>query len=131
MTKDQDTLLRHVPMYVGLASLVALLVNPNAPRVIRQHHEAITAILNEAREHQTQLQSWENEGGAPHMPKAGNSAQKLAARRVQNTLQIRYTHALKLVNEAKVPGRNWGQTADAVIEERSGTGFPEPEGDAE
>jgi hypothetical protein len=64
-------------------------------------------------------------------PRAGNSAQKLAARRVQNTLNIRYTEALNLVNQAKVPECNWGQAADAVILEHAGEGLPEPEGAAE
>ena len=65
------------------------------------------------------------------MPKAGDSAQKLAARRVQNTLNIPYTRALRLVNEAKVPECNWGQAADAVLLEQAGEGFPEPQGEAE
>lgn len=64
------------------------------------------------------------------MPKAGNSAQKLAARRVQNTLNIPYTRALRLVTEAKVPDRNWGQAADVVLQEQAGPGLPDPEGAA-
>jgi urease gamma subunit len=74
------------------------------------------------------------------MTKNGNSAQKLAARRVQNVLGLRYTEALRLVTMAKVDGCNWGQAADAVILEHAGEGLPitpqewthtEPEGDAE
>lgn len=64
------------------------------------------------------------------MPKAGNSAEKLAARRVQNVLNIPYTRALRLVNAAKVPDCNWGQAADAVLLEHAGEGLPEPGEDA-
>lgn len=64
-------------------------------------------------------------------PRAGNSAQKLAARRVQNTLNIRYTEALRLVTDAKVPECNWGQAADAVLLELAGEGLPETEGGGE
>lgn len=61
------------------------------------------------------------------MPKAGNSAEKLAARRIQNTLDILYTEALALLRAAKVPEVNWGTAADVVIEEAAGPGFPEVE----
>jgi urease gamma subunit len=55
----------------------------------------------------------------------GNSAQKLAARRVQNTLQWNYTRALRAITEAKTEDTNWGQAADTVIAEQAGPGFPE------
>lgn len=58
------------------------------------------------------------------MPRAGSSAQKVATRRVQNTLQVSYTQALRWVEEKKTPEMNWGQAADAVIQEQAGTGFP-------
>jgi hypothetical protein len=59
------------------------------------------------------------------MPRAGNSAQKLAARRVQNTLGWNYTRALRAVTEAKTEDRHWGHAADAVIAEHAGPGLPE------
>lgn len=61
------------------------------------------------------------------MPKAGNSAQKKAARRVQNTLQWPYTRALRAVTEKKTPDAHWDQAADAVLQEHAGPGFPEGE----
>lgn len=65
------------------------------------------------------------------MPKNGNSAEKLAARRVQNTLNIPYARALRLVNDAKVPECNWGEAAEAVILELAGEGLPGVEGAAQ
>jgi hypothetical protein len=59
------------------------------------------------------------------MPRAGNSAQKLAARRVQNTLQWPYTKALRAVTEQKTEDINWGQAADKVLAEHAGPGLPE------
>ena len=59
------------------------------------------------------------------MPKVGNSAQKLAARRVQNTLGWRYTVALRAVMDAKTEDINWGQAADAVLAREAGPGLPE------
>ena len=59
------------------------------------------------------------------MTKAGNSAQKLAARRVQNTLGWRYTQALRAVTEEKTNEINWGQAADAVLAREAGPGLPE------
>lgn len=58
------------------------------------------------------------------MPKSGNSAEELAARRVQNVLQIPYTEALRLLRAAKVPEVNWGTAADVVIEDAIGPGLP-------
>lgn len=52
-------------------------------------------------------------------------AQRLAVRRVQNTLKIRYTRALRLVTDKKTDDINWGQAADAVIAEAAGDGFTE------
>lgn len=49
------------------------------------------------------------------MPKAGNSNQKAAARRVQRELTLPYTVALRKVTEAKTPGLSWEQAADNVI----------------
>lgn len=57
-------------------------------------------------------------------------AQKLAARRVQNTLQWPYTKALRAVMEKKTEEINWGKAADAVLAEHAGPGLFEPEGDA-
>lgn len=54
-----------------------------------------------------------------------NDAQRLAARRVQNTLHVDRTTALHLVDQAKTDEINWGQAADLVITERAGDGFPE------
>ena len=59
------------------------------------------------------------------MPKAGDSAEKRVARRVQSVLQLSYTHALRLVRAAKVPECNWSTAANVVIEEYAGPGFPE------
>lgn len=64
------------------------------------------------------------------MTKNGNNAQKLAARRVQNTLQWPYTKALRAVTEKKHAAINWGQAADVVLAEHAGPGLPETEGDA-
>jgi hypothetical protein len=56
----------------------------------------------------------------------GNTAQKLAARRVQNTLGWNYTRALRAVIQYKTDEINWGQAADAVIAAQAGPGlFPE------
>lgn len=51
------------------------------------------------------------------MPRAGNSAEKLAARRVQHILGIPYTAALRKVRERKTVDINWGQAADQVLAE--------------
>jgi hypothetical protein len=59
------------------------------------------------------------------MPKNGNSAEKRAARRVQQTLTLPYTQALRLVQEKKNPTLTWDQTADAVLTEQAGPGFEE------
>lgn len=59
------------------------------------------------------------------MTKVGNNAQKLAARRVQNTLGWRYTQALRAVTEEKTDEINWGQAADAVLAREAGPGLPE------
>jgi len=62
------------------------------------------------------------------MPKNGNSAEKLAARRVQNTLDVPYVRALRMVQEHKRPTINWGQAADRALEAHAGPGlFPEPD----
>ena len=62
------------------------------------------------------------------MTKAGNSAQKRAARRVQNVLGVRYTEALRLVTASQGPKRDWAAAADAVIAQYAGDGlFSEPE----
>lgn len=42
-----------------------LLTDPEAPARIRAAHQAISRILQEHREHEAQLECWENEGG-PH-----------------------------------------------------------------
>lgn len=60
-----------------------------------------------------------------------NRAQKLATRRVQNTLRWNYGRALRAVTEKKTPEINWGQAADAVLREQAGPGLPEPEAAAE
>lgn len=65
------------------------------------------------------------------MPQAGNSAQKLAARRVQNTLQWPYTRALRAVTEKKTPELNWGQAADVVLAEQAGPGLFEGKEDVQ
>ena len=57
------------------------------------------------------------------MPKAGNSAQKRAARRVQTTLDVPYTVALRAVTEKKTPDINWDQAADAALAEAAGPGL--------
>lgn len=60
------------------------------------------------------------------MPKVGDNAENLAARRVRNVVQIPYTDALRLVREHKTPDRNWGQAADAALAALAGPGlFPE------
>lgn len=61
------------------------------------------------------------------MTSTGNNAQKLAARRVQNTLGWRYTRALRAVTEQKSEGINWGQAADEVIAKNAGPGLFEGE----
>lgn len=55
------------------------------------------------------------------MPKAGNANEKRAARRVQCTLQIPYTEALRLVRDAKTDDINWSQAADAVLAGMAGS----------
>jgi hypothetical protein len=52
------------------------------------------------------------------MPKAGNSAEKAAARRVQKEFDFPYTLALRLVRGAKTTDRTWPETADFVIAEQ-------------
>lgn len=52
------------------------------------------------------------------MPKAGNNAEKKAARRVQEVFGFTYTSALRLVREAKTPDTNWTQAADRVLAEQ-------------
>lgn len=64
------------------------------------------------------------------MTKNGNSAEKRAARQVQNTLGLPYTTALRMVRAKKTEDTHWGQAAEAVIEEKAGPGLPDPEGDA-
>ena len=51
------------------------------------------------------------------MPKAGNSAQKAAARHVQRTLDVRYTDALNWVITVKRPEITWSEAAAIVIRE--------------
>lgn len=65
------------------------------------------------------------------MPRAGNSAQKLAARRVQNTLAWPYTRALRAVTEQKTDDINWGQAADKVLAEQADPGLFEAKEDAQ
>ncbi len=52
------------------------------------------------------------------MPRKGNTAEKAAARRVQEVLGIPYTRALRLVQEAKTENTHWGQAADRVLTEQ-------------
>jgi hypothetical protein len=55
-----------------------------------------------------------------------NTPRKLAATRVQNTLQIPRQDAFRLIDQAKTDDLNWGQTADEVIAAKAGPGlFPE------
>ena len=93
-----------------------LLTDPEAPARIRRAHRLIREVLQEAKDHQTQLECWENEGGP--VPAKGNSAEKAAARRVQRTLDIPYTLALRQVQEAKTEDIHWGQAADRVLAEQ-------------
>lgn len=43
-----------------------LLTDPETPARIERAHRSIRRVLQEAREHQTQLECWENEGGTFH-----------------------------------------------------------------
>lgn len=49
------------------------------------------------------------------MPKNGNSAEKKAARDVQEYLGVTYTTALRVVREHKREDNNWSQAAEAAI----------------
>lgn len=53
-----------VQMYTQLAAVAVLVMHPEAPHRIRRLQDLITERLQNARQYQDQLQSWENEGGA-------------------------------------------------------------------
>ena len=54
---------REFGLFAYAASVALLLTDPEAPARIRRVQQAITDTLREHREHRTQLDSWENEGG--------------------------------------------------------------------
>ena len=61
-----------------------------------------------------------------------SDAERLAIRRVANTLRIPAGDAGRLLLRRKTDDNNWGQAADAVILEHAGEGLPiETEGDAQ
>lgn len=52
---------------VAAARVVALVTNPDAPRIVRKYQERVTRMLNDyqaERQLQTQIQRWEDDGGA-------------------------------------------------------------------
>jgi hypothetical protein len=61
------------------------------------------------------------------MTKQDDWARALAAQRLVSVLKISRTKAIRALVEKKTNEINWGQTADAVILEQAGEGFPEPE----
>lgn len=65
-TPQEDTAhrLMTVESLRAFAQLAQLLMNPNAPALLQAHADRITAWVQGARDHQTQLESWENEGGS-------------------------------------------------------------------
>lgn len=60
-----------------------------------------------------------------------SDAERLAIRRVVNTLRIPAGDAGRLLLRKKTEANNWGQAADAVLLEHAGPGLPEPEEDAQ
>jgi hypothetical protein len=53
-----------VDMYAGMGFLVAALINPEMPRIIRETEDAIRGVLRQYNEGQEQISAWENEGGS-------------------------------------------------------------------
>lgn len=49
------------------------------------------------------------------MTKNGNSAEKNAARRIQKTLGVAYTAALRSLREDRQEGETWSAAADRII----------------
>jgi hypothetical protein len=52
------------------------------------------------------------------MPNTGSSTVKKNARRVQTALGLRYTQALRILEQAKTDELTWTATADKIIAEQ-------------
>jgi hypothetical protein len=44
--------------------MASLLTNPDAPRLIREHQERVTRIVDNARQDRHAIARWEDEGGS-------------------------------------------------------------------
>jgi hypothetical protein len=67
MRSPQEVTARRLMTVLSLrtfAQLAQLLMNPNAPSLLQARADRINTLIRDARDHQTQLESWENEGGS-------------------------------------------------------------------